>query len=167
MSLATEVLVDYVRYTRWATTETLHACAALTHDELHLDLHTAYPTVWTTLVHHFQADSIWWSRFQQQQAGLLSAFDPGANLDDLGARWSIVLDELVTFAESRTEEEWREPLQYRNTRGEAFEQPLWQVMMHMVNHGTLHRGQVLAMFRQLDRVPTSVDLINYYRRLKV
>ncbi|MCW5965977.1 MAG: DinB family protein [Bryobacterales bacterium] len=164
MSLAPEVLADYVRYTRWATAETLKACAALTYEELNEDMHTAYPTIWSTLVHLFQADSIWWSRFQQHPASLLADYNPGTDLDDLRARWMRLLDDVVSFAESRTEEQWREHLRFRNARGNEFEQPLWQLMMHVVNHGTLHRGQVLAMFRQLDRVPTSVDLINYYRR---
>ncbi len=164
MALGNEILLDYVRYARWATATTLDACSALSYDELHADMHTAYPTIWITLVHQFQADSVWWSRFQQKQVGALSTFDPGSNLYDLRTRWLAVLDELLAFVESCDEQALLAPLTYRNTRGEAFEQPLWQALMHMVNHGTLHRGQVLVMFRQLDRVPTGVDLIHYYRR---
>ena len=27
-------------------------------------------------------------------------------------------------------------------------QPIWQIVMHVVNHGTLHRGQIVGMLRQ-------------------
>ena len=38
-----------------------------------------------------------------------------------------------------------------------------QIVLHVVNHATHHRGQVVTMLRQLGRTPTSIDLILYYR----
>jgi uncharacterized damage-inducible protein DinB len=36
------------------------------------------------------------------------------------------------------------------------------VVLHLVNHGTLHRGQVMGMIRQLGIVPPGTDLLHYY-----
>lgn len=162
--LATRMILDYVRYTQWASTALLDACAALSQEELHHDLHTAYPSIWATLVHIYQADAVWLSRFRGEKVMSLAAFEPGSSLEELRGRWSATLQDLVDFAESRTDAHWEETLHYVNTRGAAFSQPLWQAVLHTVNHATLHRGQILAMFRQIGRVPVSVDLINYYRR---
>ncbi len=164
MALESEILLDYIRYARWAAASTLEACAELTTDELRTDMHTTYPSVWATLVHIYQADATWWSRFRNQQVSSLSTFDPGSDLAALSERWLNVLDELEAFAASRSPEDWQSTLHYQTGRGGIFAQPLWQAFLHMVNHSTLHRGQVLVMFRQLNRVPTSVDLIHYYRR---
>jgi uncharacterized damage-inducible protein DinB len=38
-------------------------------------------------------------------------------------------------------------------------------VLHVVNHGTLHRGQVAGMLRQLNIAPPNTDMIGYYRTL--
>jgi len=158
-----EYLVEYVRYGRWATLTTLDACAALDEVDLRRDLRAAYQSVWGTLVHVYQADSVWWSRFQGQATGKLSTFEPGTGLAELRERWLAVQDQFVTWAQSLTSDQWDADFEYRNSKGEGFRQPIWEAVLHAVNHGTLHRGQILTMFRQLDRVPTGTDLIFYYR----
>jgi uncharacterized damage-inducible protein DinB len=165
--MSNEVLIDYLRYSRWASSTLLDACEQLTEEELHHDLRTAYPTVWATLVHIYQADCTWWTRFQRKHVSSLSEFEPGSSIAELRERWMRTLAKLQEFAQSRTEEQWREMLIYHNTKGTEFQQPLWQAFMHMANHATLHRGQILAMFRQLDRVPPSVDIMNYSKETMV
>jgi uncharacterized damage-inducible protein DinB len=43
--------------------------------------------------------------------------------------------------------------------------PAWQIILHVVNHATLHRGQVIGMLRQMGIAPPHTDLMNYYRIL--
>lgn len=158
-----EVLVEYIRYNRWATLTTLDACAMLDEDDLRRDMRAAYQSVWGTLVHIYQADCVWWNRFQGVPTGSLSAFEPGSDMAELRERWKQQLDAIVAWAESRTSEQWKADFEYRTSKAEPQRQPLWEAALHAVNHATLHRGQILTMFRQLDRVPTGVDLIYYYR----
>ncbi len=40
--------------------------------------------------------------------------------------------------------------------------PAWQIVMHVVNHATLHRGQIVAMLRQLGVTPPATDIVFYY-----
>jgi len=42
------------------------------------------------------------------------------------------------------------------------ERPNWQANLHIVNHGTYHRGQIAALMRQQGHHPQSTDLIYYY-----
>ena len=57
-----------------------------------------------------------------------------------------------------------QPLAYRDLKGRAYEQPLWQLILHVVNHGTHHRGQVSGFLRSLGHVPPPLDLVAYYRQ---
>ena len=41
--------------------------------------------------------------------------------------------------------------EYTLLSGRRAAQPLWQMLQHVVNHGTYHRGQVTTMLRQLER----------------
>ena len=40
--------------------------------------------------------------------------------------------------------------------------PAWQIVMHVVNHATLHRGQIFGMLRQLGVKPPTTDIVFYY-----
>jgi uncharacterized damage-inducible protein DinB len=40
--------------------------------------------------------------------------------------------------------------------------PAWQIVMHVVNHATLHRGQIVGMLRQLGVQPPATDIVFYY-----
>lgn len=52
----------------------------------------------------------------------------------------------------------------RHTRRRRQSDVLWQMLQHVVNHGTYHRGQIATMLRQMDAAPPrSMDLIDFYR----
>ena len=50
--------------------------------------------------------------------------------------------------------------------GVASASPFWQMLQHVVNHASYHRGQVTTMLRQLGAAPAkSCDMITFYREL--
>jgi uncharacterized damage-inducible protein DinB len=55
-----------------------------------------------------------------------------------------------------------ENCEYTNLKGEQFSTPFATVIMHCMNHGTYHRGQLVTMFRQLglEEIP-STDLMTF------
>jgi uncharacterized damage-inducible protein DinB len=54
-------------------------------------------------------------------------------------------------------------MKYRNYVGDYFENNVQQIMIHLVNHGTYHRGQVALLLRQKDYEPVNTDFITYDR----
>jgi uncharacterized damage-inducible protein DinB len=55
-------------------------------------------------------------------------------------------------------------IEYRLMSGQPGASPLWQMLQHLINHGSYHRGQVTTMLRQLGAAPPkSMDLITFYR----
>ena len=54
-------------------------------------------------------------------------------------------------------------IDYKSFAGEPFTNTLGQIVQHVVNHGTYHRGQVATMLRQLGAQAISSDLICFYR----
>jgi len=51
----------------------------------------------------------------------------------------------------------------KSVDGIAYEIAAGKAVLHLVNHNTLHRGQVMAMIRQLGIAPPPTDLTVYYR----
>lgn len=54
-------------------------------------------------------------------------------------------------------------MKYRNYVGDYYENNVQQIMIHLVNHGTYHRGQVAMLIRQHDFEPVNTDFITYDR----
>ena len=54
-------------------------------------------------------------------------------------------------------------LKYRNYVGDYFESNVQQIMIHLVNHGSYHRGQVAMLLRQRGFEPINTDFITYDR----
>ena len=67
------------------------------------------------------------------------------------------------WASLLSEEQTQERISYDDLEGRAWVQPLWQLVLHVVNHGTHHRGQVAGFLRMLGHKPPALDLTAYYR----
>ncbi len=55
------------------------------------------------------------------------------------------------------------PLRYRTTLGWEHEQPVAEVLAHLFNHQTHHRGQAHAVLTGLGREAPPMDLVLYLR----
>ncbi len=145
-----------------ASRELLAAVMLLHPEKLSLDRSTSFKTIPQTLVHIYQADQVWFSRISGYAVSLAQV-NRDADLQGLGARWGDLLDGYVMWAEALKPDEWSSLIQYKTSQGKDFSNPLWQIVLHVVNHGTAHRAQVVSMLRQSDVLPPNLDLINYYR----
>lgn len=54
-------------------------------------------------------------------------------------------------------------LKYKNYVGDYYETNVEHIMMHLVNHGSYHRGQVALLLRQNGFEPINTDFITYDR----
>jgi uncharacterized damage-inducible protein DinB len=163
MKIDAEFLSGHLRYTRWASDQMLQAARALSNEELHRHLFSSYPSVHATLLHIFRADRIWLSRVVARQ---ISPFgQPGEesiSLEALERQWHAVSDEFIHWASALSDERIDGALNYVNLRGEAHTLFIWHIVLHVVNHGSYHRGQITTMLRQLGHVPPGTDLSLYY-----
>ena len=157
----TEALVLQLRYSAWATRRVLESATALSKEELHRDLGNSYGGLHGTMTHIYQADAIWFDRLMGAPTGDLSRYEPSPDFSE----WLPLLDSYVKWAEALTPADWDRIANYRNVKGEPFQTPIWQIVLHVVNHATYHRGQITTLLRQLGRAPVATDLILYYRSL--
>jgi len=54
-------------------------------------------------------------------------------------------------------------ISYQNTKGGAFENSIQEILFHIANHHTHHRGQIISDLRQRGMVPIATDYILYKR----
>jgi uncharacterized damage-inducible protein DinB len=54
-------------------------------------------------------------------------------------------------------------IRYTNTKGQTFENSVRDILFHVANHTTHHRGQIVAAVRQVGGEPFASDFILFAR----
>ena len=138
----------------------------LTDEELGKDLGSSFPNVADTLVHTMGAEWVWLQRWLGHSP---TSFPDVASLTFVAAvraRWDVLWAEQQAFLASLDVASLRRPVAYKGFDGAPFEQPLHQLIRHVVNHATYHRGQLATMLRQLGKKPPSTDLVRVLSRVR-
>jgi uncharacterized damage-inducible protein DinB len=162
VSVSANVLRSHLAYTAWASQRLVHAASLLSETELTHDFNTSERSVLGTLVHTFAADRLWLARFQRApHAGYSSEADYHLKL--LQTEWPALHTRWSQWVDGLTDQEIHATLDYKDMKGNPWSQPLWQLVLHVVNHGTHHRGQVSGFLRALGHAPPPLDLVVYYR----
>ncbi|MGA2741712.1 MAG: DinB family protein [Bryobacteraceae bacterium] len=164
MLISVEVLRCHIDYNTWASKLLVEAAGVLTHEELTRDFGTGDKSVLGTLVHLFEADRGWLARLKGEAAGSYPAGE-GYQLAVLENDWSPLRRQWQEWAGTLTDEAAQVEVFYTDRRGNPWRQPLNQLVLHVVNHGTHHRGQVAGFLRAMGHVPPKLDLDGYYRSM--
>ena len=69
----------------------------------------------------------------------------------------------LAFLERLAPEKYTEVIAYKTMAGKAMETRLSEILAHVINHGTHHRGQVVASIRDAGFEPPSLDLVYFTR----
>jgi uncharacterized damage-inducible protein DinB len=150
-------------FNRWANQRMLDAASELTAEELTRDMRSSFPSVLDTLVHMVGAEWVWLARWTGESP---REFPDASGLTSLQAvrdRWDDVWGGQQGLLASLSGADDARHLRYRLFSGAEDEQPLGDLMRHVINHGTYHRGQLVTLLRQLGRTPPSTDYLRYLR----
>nr|WP_242692179.1 DinB family protein [Aridibaculum aurantiacum] len=130
------------------------------------EVFSSFNSLHLTLSHMWYAESIWWQRLklvENPQKIAVDVLEVEATCNGL-LKQSRQWEEWVNKS---TEAALAHEFVYRNSKKEQFKQPVSQVLLHMFNHATYHRGQLVTMLRNLgvEKIP-STDFIEFSRRKK-
>ncbi|MGH9873537.1 MAG: DinB family protein [Pyrinomonadaceae bacterium] len=154
-------------YTEWANDLARNAAAGLADDDLRRDFKISHGSIFGTLLHMAGAEWIWLERWHGTSPGKEGwsrwTADSCADLATLEQRWRDVTDRRADLIGKLDEERMSAQLSFTLLNGDSSSMPLVDQMQHVVNHATLHRGQVVGMIRQLGIAPPATDLLFYLR----
>lgn len=154
---------DLFAYNRWANARILDAAAALDDEALARDLGSSFPSVLATLAHLLAADWVWLRRWKGESPSAVPADWDRSSLAAIRAAWDDVEAERTAFLDGLDDAALTAELSYRDIAGRPWTSRMDDMLRHVVNHSTYHRGQVVTMIRQLGAVPPVTDLVAYYR----
>jgi len=151
-------------YHYWARDRVLAAVEALTPEQLARDLGNSFPSVRDTLAHIVAAEWAWLSRWRGQSPTALRAASDFPDLAAVRREWTELEPQVRGFAAGLGEQGVERIFEYRLLSGATGASPFWQMLQHVVNHASYHRGQITTMLRQLGVAPPkSMDMITFYR----
>jgi uncharacterized damage-inducible protein DinB len=156
-------LLELLEYHQWATAKTLDSSAKLETEQLNRDLGSSFKSLFETLVHLYGADRTWLGRLEGLSPSRPNPNDY-QNLEILQTAWEVVLEGWKTTVGKF--ENPKQMIDYKAYNGDPFSSTLEEIVKHVVNHGTYHRGQIAAMQRMLGAEAVGTDLIGYYRTRK-
>lgn len=156
-------------YTEWANDLAMDAAANLPEEYLRRDVGISHKSILGTLVHMAGAEWIWLERWHgcsptKATAWTLWSTETCADLALLRERWREVMDGRAGFISELNEEQLGAELAFKLLSGDPSSMRLVHQMQHVVNHATLHRGQIVGMIRQFGIEPPATDFIFYVRR---
>lgn len=160
--LTPQLLLTHINYSEWSSQRLLDAAAALPEEELTRDHGTADKSVLGTLVHLFAADRLWLARVRGRT---LDRFveDADYSLEVMRRDWPAIHQGWRDWLSTLEPQSIADSIHYSDLKGRPHATPAWQIVLHVVNHATHHRGQVSGFLRRMGHRPPPLDLIGYYR----
>jgi uncharacterized damage-inducible protein DinB len=160
-----ETIRDLYLYNHWANQRTLASVAPLSSEQFTRGMGNSFSSVRDTVAHILGAEWIWLERWLGRSPKALLPASDFPTVDALHQRWATVEQDRNSFLQTLTPERLQQSISYINLRGQNLAYPLWQQVMHVVNHSSYHRGQVTTLLRQLGAEPQNTDFLGYYDAL--
>jgi len=151
-------------YHYWARDRMFDAIEPLTPDQITRDMGGSFKSLHDTVTHIYAAELAWYSRWQGSSPSALATSDAFPDLAAVRRGWSEHEAKMRAFVGALGEAGISRVFDFTLLTGQAAASPFWQMLQHIVNHASYHRGQVTTMLRQLDAQPAkSMDMIAFYR----
>src|SRR5574341_392448 len=151
ISLAT--FQELFNYNWWARDRQLDAGASLTAEQFLRSVGGSFASVRDTLAHLLAVEWLYLERWQGRSPTAVPAADEFPTLDSIRERWRGIELLIRSFLAGLDDHELARPLTYKNMKGQTRSFPLWQVMYHLLNHQSYHRGQITSQLRLLGAAP--------------
>jgi len=155
-----DILMLY-RYNQWSTKKILDSAAKVSEEEFLAPADFPHGGLRSTLVHALFAEWIWRNRWEGTSPTQRLKPEEFPTFDALRSRWAEEENKLMTFVNNLTDDQLNQVISYKNTQGVPNERILWQMMAHLVNHGTQHKTEAAAILTSLGHSPGDIDMIGF------
>ncbi len=150
-------------YNAWAMNRVFEAVEALPTEQLMKDMHSSHESIHGTLAHLVGAEKVWLERWNGNPSPPFMKPAEVPTLDKLREVWNKVGFEIAKFVAGMTDRKLQEVFEMKTSDGQPHKHIYWQSMLHVVDHTTFHRGQVIVMMRQQGVKPPTTGMINFFR----
>lgn len=159
-----QLLEQLTAYTIWANKKMIDCINNLSDEQINREISSSFSSIYKTLLHMLDAESIWWQRLKLQEHITRPSDSFTGPFFELTKKLEAQSSQWEKWVKAATETQLLHVFAYQNTKKEQFKQPVCEMLVHIFNHNTYHRGQLVTMIRQLgyEKIPQT-DYIVYSR----
>jgi uncharacterized damage-inducible protein DinB len=160
-----ELLQQYAAYNTWANKTIIERLSLLSEEQVHTNIASSFPSVYTTVLHLWQAENIWWQRLHlAEHITILSETFKGS-FKELAEGFAIQNQQWNEWMNTVTDTELANSFSYIRNK-EQHTMSIQDMLLHVFNHATFHRGQLVTLLRQLGETSgiPSTDFSTYCRQ---
>lgn len=151
-------------YNYWANARVLNSTAKVTPEQFVAPARLSHSSLRGVLVHTLGAEVVWRLRCQGDvsPSALLSETE-FPTLEALRARWQEEEQAMCAYLASLADDKLQQSVKYKTTKGVPFENVLWNLLVHVVNHGTQSRSEAGIALTAYGQSPGDLDMIVFFR----
>lgn len=149
-----------VAFHHWAGGKAFDALAPVTAAQLDRQWGGSFGTGRGLLQHVVGAERLWVNRWNGV-SGKIPAYPTSHSGREFGVEWQQVATEQRQFLRAFSESQLQGDLTYVNMKGETKTYPFSHILVHCVNHGTYHRGQITQLLRDLGLAAPTTDYLYF------
>ena len=162
---AKQLLSSDIRYSAWANQCLLDFCSGLSEEVVERDLGISHSGILVTLRHIHDGERVWLDCLRTPpQMGpwvLPQGTPPEPSLDTLRRSWPELSSGYLQWLEGLAEAGLGEELRVRLPGAKEPSLARWKILRHVLEHSTLHRGQIVGMIRMLGHTPPAIHRLDF------
>ncbi|MFN8249696.1 MAG: DinB family protein [Ferruginibacter sp.] len=160
-----KLLLSYAAYNLWANQRILDVILNLTDEQINREIESSFSSIFKTVAHMWDAESLWWQRVKMMEKHERPSDHFTGTITEMADHLIKQSKQWKEWVDLATEAALEHEFIYRNTKKEQFKQPVSEVLHHIFNHATYHRGQLVTMLRQVGvkHIP-GTDLVLFLRK---
>ena len=143
-----DLLLNYARFNLWANRRVCDFLAQVEEEKLNREIVSSFTSLRKTVFHFYGAEALWLKRLSGESPSVFPSHETKSSSETLQALLE-TSQQIIDFVNSHSEDELQKEIDYKNVAGEKFRSRICDIIQHVVNHGTFHRGQIITMLRQV------------------
>ncbi len=159
-----DVLTEMFQYNYWAHRQVWACVEKLSDAQFIQEFDYAWKSVHGQIVHVMGAEEVWLTRLRDGiSPAILPTPQSYPTRSAIRAKWDKIEKQVTAYVTMLDDNVANEILTYRNTKGTAYQIHRGKILMHLVNHGTDHRAQILYMIHQMGAETIEQDYLHLIR----
>jgi uncharacterized damage-inducible protein DinB len=144
-----EVVLNLAGYHYWANQRLAAVLKKLTDDQLDQEVVSSFPSIRQTVYHMWDAESVWKQRIELVEKTKKPAPQFQGTFESACDEWITVSRQLLEMAQQITPVKLSHTVAYYNSQKQYGKLTVIEILMHVFNHATYHRGQLVTLLRQV------------------
>lgn len=145
-------------YKTWANKLIFEAVSELPHKELYKERKNLFPSIIRVLNHMYIVDLIWQAHLERKEHGLKERNpEKCPSLEKIWLSQQKMDEWYTSYSEQLSIDELNEKIDFKFMNGDKGIMTRNEILLHIVNHATYHRGFIADMFYQIPIKPPTTD----------